>query len=94
MSLGMTIIGVVDGKAPVLMYIGWQNPHLNQWKILLLFISTKLRSLDTTLLYCIDSDWTTLNNGGKILVSLGSMKIEVLNGKAPVLVCMHGKISI
>ena len=60
-----------------------------------LLISTKLRSLDPTLLYCIDSDWTTLSIGGKKLVSLGTTKIgHVLDGKAPVLVYMHGKIPI
>ena len=32
--------------------------------------------------------------GGKKLVSLGTTKIGVLNGKAPVLVYMHGKIPI
>ena len=49
---------------------------------------------DPTLLYCIDSDWTTLSIGGKKLVSLGTTKIGVLDGKAPVLVYMHGKIPI
>ena len=37
-----------------------------------LLISTKLRSLDPTLLYCIDSDWTPLSIAGKKLVSLGT----------------------
>ena len=41
-----------------------------------------------------DSDWTTLSIGGKKLVSLGTTKIGVLDGKAPVLVYMHGKIPI
>ena len=50
------------------------------WRTLL--IATKLRSLDPTLLYCIDSDWTTLSIGGKKLVSLGTTKIGVLDGKA------------
>ena len=50
------------------------------WRTLL--ISTKLRSLDPTLLYCIDLDWTTLSIGGKKLVSLGTTKIGVLDGKA------------
>ena len=45
-------------------------------------ISTKLRSLDPTLLYCIDSDWTTLPIGGKKLVSLRTTKIGILDGKA------------
>ena len=45
-------------------------------------MSTKLRSLDPTLLYCIDSDWTTLSIGGKKLVSLGTTKIGALDGKA------------
>ena len=45
-------------------------------------ISTKLRSLDPTLLYCIDSDWTTLSIVGKKLVSLGTTKIGALDGKA------------
>ena len=57
-------------------------PIENQWEILFLLISTKLRSLDPTLLYCIDSDWTTLSIGGKKLVSLGTTKIGVLDGKA------------
>ena len=42
----------------------------------------KLRSLDTTLLYCIDSYWTTLSIGGKKLVSLETTKIGALDGKA------------
>ena len=41
-----------------------------------------LRSLDPTLLYCIDSDWTPLSIGGKKLVSLGTTKFGVLGGKA------------
>ena len=45
-------------------------------------MSTKLRSLDLTMLYCIDSDWTTLSIGGKKLVSLGTTKIGELDGKA------------
>ena len=60
-------------------------PISDQWEILFQLISTKLRSLDHTLLYCIDSDWTTPSNGGKKLVSLGTNKIGVLDGKAPVL---------
>ena len=40
-------------------------PIQNQREILFLLISTKLRYLDRTLLYCIDSDWTTLSIGGK-----------------------------
>ena len=69
-------------------------PIQNQREILFLLISTKLRNLDPTLLYCIDSDWTTLSIGGKKLVSLGTTEIGVLDGKAPVLVYMHGKIPI
>ena len=42
----------------------------------------KLRSLDSTLLYCIDSDWTTLAIDGKKLMSLRTTKIGVLDGKA------------
>ena len=34
-------------------------------EILFLLISADLRSLDPTLLYCIDSDWTPLSIGGK-----------------------------
>ena len=45
-------------------------------------IYRKLRSLDPTLLYCIDSDWTHLSIGGKKLVSLGTTKFGVLGGKA------------
>ena len=82
MSLGTTKIGVLDGKAPVLVYMHGKIPIENQWEILFLLISTKLRSLDPTLLYCIDSDWTTLSIGGKKLVSLGTTKIGVLDGKA------------
>ena len=52
------------------------------------------RSLDPTLLYCIDSDWTPLSIGGKKLVSLGTSKFGVLGGKATVLVCMHDKFPI
>ena len=39
-------------------------------------------SLDPTLLYCINSDWTTLSIGGKKLMSLGTTKFGVLDGKA------------
>ena len=49
-----------------------------------LLMSTKLRSLDPTLLYCIDSDWTPLSMGGKKLVSLGTTKFGVLGGKVTV----------
>ena len=42
----------------------------------------KLRSLDPTLLYCIDSDWNPLSIGGKKLASLGTTKFGVLVGKA------------
>ena len=45
-------------------------------------ISATLRSLDPTLLYCIDSDWTPLSIGGKKLVSLRTTKFGVLGGKA------------
>ena len=57
-------------------------PNWNQWEILFLLISAKLMSLDPTLLYCINSDWTTLSIGGKKLVSLGTTKFGVLDGKA------------
>ena len=57
-------------------------PNWNQWEILFLLISAKLRSLDPTLLYCINSDWTTLSIGGKKLVSLGMTKFGVFDGKA------------
>ena len=59
-----------------------EMPIKDQWEILFQLISTKLRSLDPTLLYCIDSDWTTLSIGGKKLVSLVTTKIGVLDGKA------------
>ena len=49
-----------------------------QWEIVFLLISTKQRSLDPILLYCIDSDWTPLSIGGKKLVSLGTTKFGVL----------------
>ena len=55
-------------------------------------ISTKLRSLDPTLLYCIDSDWTTLPIGGKKLVSLRTTKIGVLDGKASTHVRRNGHL--
>ena len=57
-------------------------PNSNQWEILFLLISAKLRSLDPTLLYYMDSDWTTLSIGGKKWVSLRTTKFGVLNGKA------------
>ena len=57
-------------------------PNWNQWEILFLLISAKLRSLDPTLLYCMNSDWTTLSIGGKKLVSLGTTKFGVLDGEA------------
>ena len=62
-----------------------EMPISNQWEILFQLISTKLSSLDPTLLYCIDSDWTTPSIGGKKLLSLGTNKVGVLDGKAPVL---------
>ena len=49
-----------------------------------MLISTKLRSLDPTLLYCIGSYWTILSIGEKKLVSLGTTKIGVLDGKASI----------
>ena len=54
----------------------------------------KLRALDPTLLYCIDSDWTPLSIGGKKLVSLEMTKFGVLGGKVTVLVYMHDQIPI
>ena len=59
-----------------------EMPISNQWEILFQLISTKLRSLAPTLLYCIDSDWITPSIGGKKLVSLGTTKIGALDGKA------------
>ena len=56
-------------------------PNWNQWEILFLLISAKLRSLVPTLLYCINPDWTTLSIRGKKLVSLGTTKFGVLDGK-------------
>ena len=43
-------------------------PIENQWEILFLLISADLRSLDPTLLYCIDSDWTPLTIGGHWII--------------------------
>ena len=57
-------------------------PNCNQSEILFLLIPAKLRSLDPTLLYCLHSDWTTLSIGGKKLMSLGTTKFGVLDGKA------------
>ena len=82
MSLGTSKFGVLGGKATVLVCMHDKFPILNQWEILLLLISANLRSLDPTLLYCIDSDWTPLSIGGKKLVSLGTTKFGVLGGKA------------
>ena len=48
--------------------------------ILFLLISANLKSLDPTLLYCIDTDWTLVSIGGKKLVSLGTTKFEVIGG--------------
>ena len=50
-------------------------------EIVFLLISTKLRSLDPTLLYCIDSDWTPSIHWWKKLVSLGTTKFGVLGGR-------------
>ena len=94
MFLGTTKFGVLGGKATVLVYMHGQIPFENQWEIVFLLISTKLRSLDPTLLYCIDSDWTPLSIGGKKLVSLGMTKFGVLGGKASVLVYLHGQSPI
>ena len=58
------------------------SPFKINEKYCFLLISTDLRSLDPTLLYCIDSDWTPLSIGGKKLVSLGTTKFGVLGGKA------------
>ena len=63
-------------------------------EIVFLLISTKLRYLGPTLLYCIHSDWTPLSIGGKTLVSFGTTKFGVLGGKATVLVYMHGQSPI
>ena len=48
-----------------------------------LLISTKLRSLDPTLLYCIDSDWTPLSIGGNNWCPRNE-KFGVLGGKVTV----------
>ena len=48
-----TKIGILDGKASIHVR---RNAHLKSREILFLLISTKLRSLDPTLLYCIDSN--------------------------------------
>ena len=61
-SLGTTKFGILDGKAFTHV---WPNPQLKSMEILFLLISPKLMSLDPTLLYCIDSDWTTLSIGRK-----------------------------
>ena len=71
-SLWMTKFGVLERKATVLVYMHDEIPNWNQLEILFLLISTKLRSLGPSVLYCIDSDWTTLCIGGKKLVSLGT----------------------
>ena len=57
-------------------------PNSNPLEMLFLLISAKLKSLDPTLLYCIDSDWTNLSIGGKKLVSLRMTKFSVLDGEA------------
>ena len=67
-------------------------PNWKQREILFLLISAKLRSLDPTLLYCIDSDWTTLSICGKKLVSLGTTKFGVLDGKASTHVWQNPKL--
>ena len=81
MSPGTTKFSILEGKTALLVYMHGQIPILNQWEILFLLTSTKLRSLDPTLLYCIDSDWTTLSIGGIKLVSLGTTKFSVFEGK-------------
>ena len=83
-SLGTAKFGVLGDKATVLVYMHGQIPIKNQWEIVFLLISTKLRSLDPTLLYCIDSDWTPLSIGGKKLVSLTMTKFGVLGSKVTV----------
>ena len=55
--------------------------------ILFLLISANLRSLDPTLFYCIDSDWTTLSIGGL------PWGLSELPNLAYSLVYMHGKIT-
>ena len=77
-SLVKTKFGILDGKASTHV---WPNPQLKSMEILFLLISPKLRSLDPTLLYCIDSDWTTLSIGGKKWVSLRMNIFGVLHGK-------------
>ena len=57
-------------------------PNWNKWETLFLLISAKLRSLDPTLLYCIDSECTTLSIGGKKLESVGTTKFGELDGEA------------
>ena len=61
-----------------------KSPSKINVEIVFLLISMKLRSLDPTLLYCIDSDWTPLSIGGKKLVSLETTKYGVLGGKVTV----------
>ena len=67
---------------PRYLYMYHKMSNYNQWQILFLFISAKLRYLDPTLLYGIDSDVTTLFIGGKRLGSIGANKFGILDGKA------------
>ena len=45
-------------------------------------------------IHCIDSYWTTLSIGGKKLVSLGTTKIGVLDGKASTHVRRNANLKI
>ena len=71
-------------------YLYCEIKHENPWEILFHSISAKLRSLDPTLLYCIASVWTI---GGIKLLTLGTTKFSLLDGKVAVLVYMHCKIT-
>ena len=71
-SLGTTKIGVLDGKASTHVR---RNPHLKSMGNTVSAHIYEIKVLDPTLLYCIDSDWTTLSIGGKKLVSLGMTKL-------------------
>ena len=64
----------------------------NQWQMLFLLIYAKLWSLDPTMLYCIDSDWTTLSIGAKTLGSVAMANFGLLDDKISTHACWNPKL--
>ena len=80
MSLGTTKIGALDGKASTHVR---RNAHLKSMGNTVSAHIYEIKVFRPYPVICIDSYWTTLSIGGKKLVSPGTTKIGVLDGKSP-----------